>query len=225
MWERVGAATGIAFVAFLIASFAVVPPSPPGLADPAADIKSFYVDHASGFQASAYLSGLWAFFFLWFLGSLRAALARAEGGAARVSGIVTGAGVLTLALGLFGIALNDVLATRIAAEADQYVIRALYDAQAIATALASFPLAALSGATAVVGRRTSVLPAPVTWLGFLLVPAWLVAGVGVFVETGAFSPTGAVGFVVFLVWTAWVLAVSASLLRAAGAPVAADARS
>src|SRR3954451_7588294 len=225
MCEREGAATGFAFVAFLIASFVVIPASPPALNDPAADIKAFYVDHASGFQANAYLTGLAAFFFLWFLGGLRAALARAEGPAGRVSGIVTGAGALALALALFGTVANDVLATRIAAEADQYVIRALYDAQAIAGALAAFPLAALTGATAVVARRTSLLPAAVTWLGFLLVPAWLLAGCGVFVESGDLSPTGAVALVVLLAWMAWVLAVSASLLRTAGAEVQADARS
>jgi hypothetical protein len=44
-----------------------------------------------------------------------------------------------------------------------------------------------------------------------------------FVETGAFSPTGAFGFVVVLVWPAWVLAVSASLLRRSGTAVVADA--
>jgi hypothetical protein len=224
MWERVGGASGFAFVAFLIASFVVVPASPPALNDPAADIKAFYVDHASGFQANAYLTGLAAFSFLWFLGSLRAALARAEGGAGRVSGIVTGAGALALALALWATVANDVLATRIAAEADQSVIRALYDAQAIAGALVAFPLAALTGATAVVAHRTSLLPAPVTWLGFLLVPAWLVAGCAVFVESGEFSPTGAVALVVLLAWVAWVLAVSASLLRTAEAPVRADTR-
>jgi hypothetical protein len=73
-----------------------------------------------------------------------------------------------------------------------------------------------------VSYRTGVLPPLVTWLGLALVPAWLVSGFGVFVESGTFSPTGAVGFVVLLVWVAWILAVSASLLRRAGAPALPD---
>jgi hypothetical protein len=220
-WERIGAATGFAFVAVLIASFVVIPSSPPALDDPVGDIKTFYVDNASRFQASFYLTGIAAFFLLWFLGSLRAALARAEvrseAGAARVSSIVMPAGAVTLALVLANGAVADVLATRAAAEADQAVIRALYDLQAFTITFVCFPLAALVAATSVVSQRTRLLPPLVTWLGFLLVPGWLVAGFGVFEESGAFSPTGAVGLIVLLAWLAWVLAVSAALLWRAGA--------
>jgi hypothetical protein len=223
-WERAGAASGFAFVAFLIASFVVIPTSPPALNDAAANIKAFYVDHAAGFQANAYLTGIAAFFFLWFLAALSAALARAGESGARVARVVPAAGALTLALAFVGSVANDVLAIRIAAEADQYVIRALYDLQAIAISFVAFPLAAMVGATSLVSQQTRLLPPLVTGLGFALVPAWLVAGFGVFMESGAFSPTGAVGLIVLLVWIAWVLAVSASLLRRAGAPVAADTR-
>jgi hypothetical protein len=225
-WERVGAATGIAFVVFLVASFVVIPDAPPALTDPVSEMRTFYVDNSSGWQASAYLTGIAAFFFLWFLGSLRAALEGAElraDGAVRVARIVSPAGAVTLSLALINAAVNDALATRIAAEADQAVIRGLYYVQAFAITSVAFPIAALVAATAVVSYRTRLLPMPVTWLGFALVPAWLVNGCAMFAESGAFSPTGAVGFVVLLVWVAWMLAVSASLLRRAGAPAVADA--
>jgi hypothetical protein len=222
MWERFGAATGIAFVVFLLASFVVIPDAPPALDDPVAEIKSFYVDNSSGFQASAYLTGLAAFFFLWFLGTLGTALGRAEPErAARL--VIFPAGALVLALALVNGAVSAALATRVAAEADQAVIRALYDVQAIAIAFASFPIAAFVGATSIVSHRARLFPPLVTWLGLVLVPAWLVSGCGVFVESGTFSPTGAFGFVVLLVWIAWVLAVSASLLRRAGRTALPDA--
>ena len=224
-WEQLGAATGIAFVVFLVASFVVIPDAPPALVDPAAKIRSFYVDNSSAWKASAYLTGVAAFFFLWFLGSLRTALEGAEEratGAVRVARIVTPAAAVTLSLALVNGAVNDALATRIAAEADQSVIRALYYVQAFSITFVAFPIAALVAATSVVSYRTGLLPSLVTWLGFALVPAWLVSGFGIFVESGAFSPTGAVGFVVLLVWLAWMLAVSASLLRRAGSPALAD---
>jgi hypothetical protein len=222
MWERAGAASGIAFVAFLLASFFVIPDAPPALDDPVGKIRSFYVDNSSAFQASVFLTGLASVFFLCFLATLSAALTRAEpASAARPA--VLGSGAVVLALVLVGAATTDALATRIAAESDQAVIRALYDVQAFAAALASFPLAVLSGAVAIAGARTRLFPPVVTWLGYALVPAWLLAGCAVFVESGAFSPTGAVGFVVLLVWVAWVLALSASLLRRSGTAPA-DAR-
>jgi hypothetical protein len=215
MWERAGAASGIVFVALLLASFLVIPDAPPALDDPVGEIRSFYVDNSSAFQASVFLTGLAGVFFLWFLGSLGAALATVKPEqSARL--VVFPAGALTLALVLASAAITDALATRIAAESDQAVIRALYDVQAFAIAFASFPIAALVGAVALASSGTRLLPPLVTGLGYVLVPAWLVTGCGVFVESGVFSPTGAFGFVVVLVWIAWVLAVSASLLRRSG---------
>ena len=220
-WERLGSATGIAFVVLLLASFFVIPDKPPALDDPISEIRSFYVDNSSAFQASVYLTGLAGFFFIWFLGTLGAALGRAEPERS-TSLIVLPAGAVTLVLALVNAAIVDALATRVAAEADQAVIRALYDVQAFAITFTAFPIAALVAATSVVSYRTGVLPPLVTWLGLALVPAWLVSGFGVFVESGTFSPTGAVGFVVLLVWVAWILAVSASLLRRVGAPALPD---
>jgi hypothetical protein len=59
--------------------------------------------------------------------------------------------------------------------------------------------------------------------GAVLVPAWLISGCGVVVESGTFSPTGTFGLVVLLAWLAWVLAVSASLLRRSGTATSRDA--
>jgi hypothetical protein len=223
MWERAGAAAGIAFVAFLLASFFVIPDTPPALDDPVGEIRSFYVDNSSAFQASVFLTGLAGFFFVCFLGSLATALARtAPGGPAPL--IVVFAGAIVLALAFVNAAVNDALATRIAAESDQAVIRALYDVQAFAITFTAFPIAALVGAVTIASSRPRALPPPVIWLGAALVPAWFISGCGVFVESGAFSPTGTFGFVVLFVWFAWLLAVSASLLRRSGAATLRDAR-
>ena len=213
-WERAGAAAGIAFVAFLLASFFVIPDSPPALDDPVGEIRSFYVDNSSAFQASAFLTGLAGLFFLCFLGSLATVLGAAGHEQARMTALAAGA--VTIALAFGSTAVTDTLATRIAAESDQAVIRALYDVQAFGLTFANFSIAVFVGAVTIAAAGTRLLPPPVVWLGYALVPAWVVAGCGVFVESGAFSPTGAVGFVVMLVWIAWVLAVSASLLRRSG---------
>lgn len=221
MWERAGAAAGIAFVAFLLASFLVIPDAPPALDDPAAEIRSFFADNSSAFQASAFLTGLAGIFFLCFLGSLASVLGAVGHEQARMT--ILAAGAVTIALAFAGTAVTDTLATRIAAESDQAVIRALYYVQAFAVSFMGFSLAVFVGAVTIAAAGTRLLPAPVVWLGYALMPAWVIAGCGVFVESGAFSPTGAVGFVVLLVWIAWVLAVSASLLRRSGRTAPEDA--
>ena len=214
-WERIGAAAGIAFVALLLASFFVIPDAPPALDDPIGKIRAYYVDNSSNFQASVFLTGLAGFFFLGFLGALTTTLTRAEPGG-WLRHVVVPAGAIVLALAFVNAAVTDALATRVAAEADQAVIRALYDVQAFTITFAAFPIAAFVGAVASVSRRTRLLPPLVTLLGLILVPAWLVSGFAVFTESGTFSPTGAFGLVVVLAWLAWILAVSASLLRRSG---------
>jgi len=120
MWERVGAASGIAFVALLLASFLVIPDAPPALDDPIADIRSFFVDNSSNVQASAYLTGLAGFVFLGFLGSLGGAL-RTVGRDRVATLVVFPAAALALALAFVNAAVLDSLATRVAAESDQAV--------------------------------------------------------------------------------------------------------
>jgi hypothetical protein len=95
--------------------------------------------------------------------------------------------------------------------------------QAFTITFTAFPIAAFVGAVSIVSRRARLFPPLVTLLGFVLVPAWLVSGFAVFTESGGFSPTGAFGLIVVLAWVAWVLAVSASLLRRAGTAPAHDA--
>jgi uncharacterized membrane protein len=221
-WERAGAASGIAFVALLVASFLVIPDKPPALDDPVAEIRSFYVDNSSAFRASVFLTGLAGLFFLCFLGTLGTVLARANPGRPAPL-IVVSSGAIVLALAFVNTAVTDALATRIAAESDQAVIRALYDVQAFAITFVAFPIAALVGAVTIASSRPRILPPLVIRLGAVLVPAWLISGCGVFVESGVFSPTGTFGLVVLLAWVAWVLAVSASLLRRSGTATPRDA--
>jgi len=221
-WERLGGAAGIGVVALLLASFLVIPDAPPALDDPIADVRSFFVDNSSNVQVSAYLTGLAGFVFLGFLGSLGSALRDlGRGGFAAL--VVFPAAALALAMAFVNAAMLDALATRVAAEADQAVIRALYDVQAFVITMGAFALAAFTGSVTAAAWRAGLFPHLVNVLGIVLVPAWLVNGLGVFIESGAFSPTGAVGFAIVIVWLAWVLAVSASLLRRAGAPPVRDA--
>jgi hypothetical protein len=200
---------------------ALLPGTPPALNDPANDLRSFYVDNKGGIQAASYLTGLAAFFFVWFAASLRASLARAEGEEARVSAIVLGSSVLAVALALVNAAVNAVLAVRIAAESDQAVLRALYDLQAYTITLVAFPLALLVAAVSTVSLHTRFLPARLAWGGYALAVAWLVSAVALFEEEGFFSPVGAFPVIVFVAWLAWVLVLSLVLIRRLGSGVAA----
>jgi hypothetical protein len=76
--------------------------------------------------------------------------------------------------------------------------------------MASFSIAALVAATSLAALRAKVFPAWLGWASAALALAWLVAGFGVASERSAVFTYG---FVVFLVWLVWVLAISYYLLE------------
>ncbi len=71
-WERLAAATGLAFIALLIASAAIF--SPPSATKPAQKITAYFLHHHRAGIVSGVLSGVAVIFFLWAMGSLAAAL-------------------------------------------------------------------------------------------------------------------------------------------------------
>ena len=77
--ERLGAATGIAFVVLLVAGFVFGPDKPPGFNDTAQQVSSYVHDNRDETQAATGLFVLGGFFFLW-----PAVEARGEGEATRL---------------------------------------------------------------------------------------------------------------------------------------------
>jgi hypothetical protein len=96
-WERLAAATGIVFVALQLATIPLMGDSPDFDAGPR-EIRKYLVDDGGGLLWATTLNALSAFFFVWFLGSLRAVLRVAEGGQGRLSAVAFGAGLVTIAL-------------------------------------------------------------------------------------------------------------------------------
>ncbi|HEV3475559.1 MAG TPA: hypothetical protein VG602_09355, partial [Actinomycetota bacterium] len=113
LWERVAAATGIVFVVLGIIAIAIVPqaPQPDASAD---EVAAYFVDRGDGVIAQTYLFAVAGLFFLWFLGSLRAHLRRAEGGTGRLSAIFFAGGIATFAAFGTGSGISAALAAGIA---------------------------------------------------------------------------------------------------------------
>jgi hypothetical protein len=88
---RYGAASGIIAVLLIVGSFAgLVLPNAPDLDARGIEWAAYFTDHQSRIQVGVVLLGVGLFFFVWFLGSLRSALARAEGGDARLASVAFG---------------------------------------------------------------------------------------------------------------------------------------
>jgi hypothetical protein len=224
-WERWAAATGIAFVVLALITFFMVP-APPKMDAPIGKIVDYYVKHRTAQALSFYIGALaFVVLFLWFLGSLRSFLVRAEGSTGRLSAVAFGAGVAFVGIVAVAAVASQTLTLGAAASGNEAVVRALYVALNVGFSATSFPVAVLVAATSVVVLRTKALPQWYGQVGALIALLFLgLAGV-VTRSTGAFSPTGAFGLYGFLLFLAWTLVTSILLVQrvgkgAASAPMA-----
>jgi hypothetical protein len=209
-WEQYGALAGLFFVVIVVVG-ALIPGAPPSPDDSIQEIADYYQDHTGGIKAGAYLTGLAAVAFLWFLGSLWSTLRRFED-TRRLATIAVGGGIVGLILAVTAYALNASVAIALdSAGATQGVNpKFIYIMSGVIGGMGNFGVAVLVAATGVAILRTRALPA---WLGgpsLVLAVAWIVAGLVVATDTTAIFT---LGFIVFLLWLVWVLVVSFFMLR------------
>lgn len=205
-WERWGAIGGFLYVIGMILLF-VWPGEPPQDAT-TEQLLQFYQDNEFAVTWGAYIvvtvGGLGL---LWFLGSLRSALRRAEGGTGRLSAIAmaAGTGSLLLLLGAVGVfvstAFNAVDPGNVNFQFDmsthEMVVGAGFGLFIFHLVLAG----ALVAATSVVSIRTAVFPKWLGWVGTLLALALLFPLVSFFALFALF---------------AWVVVIAVFLLRGRG---------
>jgi hypothetical protein len=214
-WLRIGGLAGIAFVALnLVGAF--LPGSPPKPDAPIADIRSFYVDHRAALIVGAYLSGLAAFAGLWFVGTLREALRRAEHGGP-LGGIVFAGGVATSVLALAGTIMLAVAAMD--PHRDDASLRLLADLGNVSFAVLFFPWALFNVAGGIALLRTGLFARWIGWSGIAVGVVFLVAAGGLGTRSGAFAAGGAVSFIALVLGMAWGLVISVAMLRVRLEPV------
>ena len=215
-YAQYGAATGILAAILIVVGFFVFGNIPASDA-PAGEWAAFYRDNQSQVQIGATIAGVGVFFLLWFLGSLRTAIALAEGGGGRLASIAFGGGVAVAGFFILGLTAFETAAYRPEVTAPQ-LTRALSDFGAIIGAPASAGFMALFGASAIAGYRHGAFPAPVAGLSALgAVCAPLAFGVA-FTDSGVFAADGVLGlWVPFATAVVALIALSGSLYRSLGA--------
>jgi hypothetical protein len=219
---RYGAATGIVALILIVVGFSVFSSDIPDADASAQQWQSFYVDHQNRIQTGLTIAGVGLFFFVWFLGSLRDAIAGAEGGSGRLASIAHGGGLVAASALVAG--LTGYLAAAFHPQgADPGVTRALSDFGTLVAAPASAGFTALFAAAAVAGYRHGALPAPVAGISALAAIGQLFAYPTGVTDSGAFAPDGVLGLLVpFVTFAVAVLAISGTLVSRAGGGVGAD---
>jgi hypothetical protein len=228
-YARYGAASGILAVILIVGSFiGLVLPNAPDLDAPGTDWAGYFTDHQSRIQVGVIVLGVGLFFFIWFLGSLRSALARAEGGEGRLASVAFAGGIVATVSLLVAATAGAVAALR-PEDLDPNTTRALNDLGVAVGGPGAAGFTALFAATAIVGYRYNAVPAPVAGFSALAaITQPLAYGVAV-TDSGAFAGDGFLGgFIPIITFVLAVVALSGALVRqplparrgAAGAPPA-----
>lgn len=210
-WERIAAASGVLFVALFVIAF-FVPGTPPAPGDSRADWIAYTLDKSKELKLSAILFGLAMIAFLWFLGSLAAALR--NGGEPRLAAVAFGGGVATISVAFVSTAFQAAMAWRIAAD-EPTLVRAFADIQYALNTLVSFSVAVFIFATAVASWRARIFP---SWYsaGSAVVAVALVFAGGALAYDGFYAPNGAYAIITLIASLVWALATSALLVQHVG---------
>ncbi len=211
---KLGASFGIVAAVLLILTFVFGPNgAPPGFNDTARQVQAYIVDHHSKIQAVVALQFAALAAFTAFLGSVFFRLQAFET-QARLSVSAVAGGVVLVAAAAVGTAAVGASAYHVET-LDPGAVQALWDFSLFAFVFTGIGFAVLAGSAGALALHAGALP---RWLGVYSVLAGLyalvVAVVGSFSETGAFSPSdGGLGLVVFLLVLIWILAMGIVLVR------------
>lgn len=197
-WQRWSPLAGVAYVVLFLVAVGV---SSDGPGDTPQEVARYFAD--TGNRSTEFfvffLLVAAALAFLWFLGTLRGVLVRAERDPARWTALAFGAGVTSATLLMASASLF--LARASAASQDEFEFDPATANMFSNAAYALLVCSTMSGAilvlaTSIIGLRTGILPRWTALAGFVVAAVLLFA----------------VLFVPIFVWLAWVLAVSIVLI-------------
>jgi hypothetical protein len=202
---------GVVFAVLVIVA-AWLTPGAPGKNASDADWTAFYADSANRQkeQIAFFLVGLAGLCFLQFLGSLRGALARAEGEPARITTAAVASGAAFIAIAVSAHAVGTAMSWEVSFYDENFTIdpdtaRLFAGLSSLLYVTSLFAAAAMALATATLALWMRAFPA---WLGWLSVLATIAGVLGIFGLTG-------------LVVLAWIVAISAYMVWPRPAPAAA----
>jgi hypothetical protein len=215
--ERLAAATGIVTALCFTVSFVIgISPTIPDMSAGAGEVAKYVTANQDALRVEILLNTVAMLFFLWFLGSIRAGLRGAEGGAGRVSAIASGGGLVGTAF-IIAAQVFAATATLRPETTDPGITRVLVDLQALSIGLGATAFGVFFIAVAVASIMDGGLPKVLGWLAGLAGLAAYVGVVTIFTTDGVFAADGAFGFWLrYAAFVVWVFAASVVLTLAAG---------
>ncbi|MHB1876546.1 MAG: hypothetical protein ACYCPF_17020 [Streptosporangiaceae bacterium] len=212
-WERWGAASG--FAAAIFGAAATMFERGPLLAsDTPAAVLGHLTSNQSPMLMQSMLFLVGGALYLWYLGSLRAFLTRAEGGTGRLAAIAFGAGVVWVGINMVAQAFQAGLVANPRAGAPAALIGTM---NAIFT-IAALPLAIMMAAVAVVSLRHRAFPAWLGWIAAATAVSQFLLWLGTAASAGPLAPNGWLSYALYPVFVIWLIPATIIMIRRAGRP-------
>lgn len=205
-WERWGAVSGLVSLAAGAAGGALER-GWPSARDPAA-VEAFVAHHRTAILAQSMLFVVSAGIFLWFLGSLRAFLAHAEGASGETSTVAMAAGSIWAGMSMVAQAFQVGSATAPGAAQP-----ALLSTMAATFTIANLPLAVMLVTVGIVSLRHRAFPVWHGWLSFGAAAAQLLLFLGTVIPKGPLSPAGWLASALYPFFALWLVPTAVMMMR------------
>lgn len=210
-WDKLAAGGGIVGVAlFVVAGFLYG--TPPGVDDDAQSVSEFFTDNRGQLLTSVFIQGLGVLAMLWFVAALVHAMR--EAGEDRLAGAAFGSFLLAFSIGGTAALTRTALAYSIADQGSEVVLP-LYQLSTLFDVFVGVFAAGLLVAVGATALRSGLFP---RWWGWLsgLAALWLLVSATAWARDGFWSPTGAVSWLSYIAFLAWILVTSILLVRRTG---------
>jgi hypothetical protein len=218
-WERWGAASGFVALALGVAG-ASFERGAPAAGAPATEIAAYFAQYRTELLVQSLLMVLGAGALLWFLGSLRAVLLRAEGGTGRLTALMFGAGLVGIGLQAAIQAPQSALAMASDGTLDPQLAAMTSNLGYALSVIAYVPLAVMLAAVAVVTLRTRALPVWIGWLSAVTAATYLILTAGIAIDSGPLALGGWATYVPYTLMVIWVAATTTAVILRLGRPAA-----
>jgi hypothetical protein len=179
-------------------------------------MQTFVATYRTELLMQSLLFVLSAGVYLWFFGSLRSFLLRAEGKPGRISTIAFGAGVSVVGMQLVFQSVQVALALGADEPGASARVGMLSDLAYALSVIAYVPMAIVLAAVAVVSFRTRAFPVWVGWLSAIVSAMNLCLTAGIVMDSGPLVPGGGLTYGRYLLMVVWLLVVTTIMVMRLG---------
>ena len=205
--ERWNGASGYVVIVLGIAGAAFERGSPPFTA-PIEEVVAFWSRDQRELLAQSVMFVLSAGAYLWFFGSLRSVLMRAEAGAGTLSTIAFGAGIVSAGLQMILQCFQAALAVAGPGTLERGVVGLFGSLGWALSVIAYVPMAVMLGAVAAVSFAHRAFPRWLAWFSCLASLAHFVMTLGLVVESGPLVPGSAATYALYAIALLWLIATT-----------------